>query len=209
MLCSIFPFCYNCLELGLISLSSQFQNKTNGVTPRRWLAWCNPELAKVITDQLGTDAWINNASLLTGLRAVAKDKAFQEKWRAVKLDKKKKLAALIKKVSGDDVNIDSLFDIHIKRIHEYKRQHLNIFSIIWKYKQLKKMTPEQRKKEAVPRVCIIGGKAASAYDMAKRIIKLVTAVGDKINNDPDTKDYLRLYFLPDYNVSLAEVGGTI
>lgn len=92
----------------------------------------------------------------------------------------------------------------IKRIHEYKRQYLNILSIIWRYKQLKKMTPAERK-NAVPRVCVIGGKAASAYDMAKRIIRLVTAVGEKINHDPDTRDYLRLYFLSDYNVSLAEV----
>lgn len=92
----------------------------------------------------------------------------------------------------------------IKRIHEYKRQYLNILSIIWRYKQLKKMTPAERK-NAVPRVCVIGGKAASAYDMAKRIIRLVTAVGEKINHDPDTRNYLRLYFLSDYNVSLAEV----
>jgi hypothetical protein len=98
--------------------------------------------------------------------------------------------------------------MQIKRIHEYKRQYLNILSIIWKYKQLKKMTPAERK-NACPRVCIIGGKAASAYDMAKRIIRLVTAVGAKINHDPDTKDYLRLYFMSDYNVSLAEVGGKI
>jgi hypothetical protein len=92
----------------------------------------------------------------------------------------------------------------VKRIHEYKRQYLNVLGIIWRYKQLKKMSPAERK-ASVPRVCMIGGKAASAYDMAKRIIRLVTAVGAKINNDPDTKDYLRLYFLPDYNVSLAEV----
>lgn len=100
-------------------------------------------------------------------------------------------------------DIGSSYALQIKRIHEYKRQYMNVLSIIWRYKQLKKMTPEQRK-SVVPRVCIIGGKAASAYDMAKRIIRLVNAVGEKINHDPDTKDYLRLYFLPDYNVSLAE-----
>jgi len=91
----------------------------------------------------------------------------------------------------------------IKRIHEYKRQYLNMLSVIWRYKQLKKMSPEERK-EVVPRVVVVGGKAASAYDMAKRIIGLVTAVGAKLNNDPDTNDLLRVYFLPDYNVSLAE-----
>jgi glycogen phosphorylase len=94
--------------------------------------------------------------------------------------------------------------VQIKRIHEYKRQYLNMLSVIWRYKQLKKMTAQERK-AVVPRVIVVGGKAASAYDMAKRIIRLVTAVGEKVNNDPDTKDLLRVYFLPDYNVSLAEV----
>mmetsp|Transcript_11859 Transcript_11859/g.25461 ORF Transcript_11859/g.25461 Transcript_11859/m.25461 type:complete len:871 (-) Transcript_11859:450-3062(-) len=182
---------------------TKFQNKTNGVTPRRWLAWCNPELATLLTNTLGSDAWINDTEMLAELRKYASDKSFQAKWRAVKREKKAKLAELIKKQSGDDVNLDALFDIQIKRIHEYKRQYMNVLSIIWRYKQLKKMTPEQRK-QTVPRVCVIGGKAASAYDMAKRIIRLVTAVGEKINHDPETKDYLRLYFLPDYNVSLAE-----
>jgi starch phosphorylase len=121
----------------------------------------------------------------------------------VKQQKKQKLAALIKKVSGDDVDTNAMFDIQIKRIHEYKRQYMNVLSIIWRYKQLKAMAPAEREK-VVKRVCVIGGKAASAYDMAKRIIRLVTAVGAVINKDPDTKDYLRLYFLPDYNVSLAE-----
>ncbi|KXZ54777.1 hypothetical protein GPECTOR_4g847 [Gonium pectorale] len=182
---------------------SKFQNKTNGVTPRRWLAWCNPELSALITEALGSDEWINDTEKLAGLRAFASDAAFQKRWAAVKAAKKAKLAALIKKVHGDDVNQNALFDIQIKRIHEYKRQYLNVLSIIWRYKQLKSMSPEERKK-AVPRVCVIGGKAASAYDMAKRIIRLVTAVGDVINKDPETRDLLRLYFLPDYNVSLAE-----
>lgn len=182
----------------------KFQNKTNGVTPRRWLAWCNPELSALITEKLGSTSWINNLQQLRQLEQYANDPAFQAQWRAVKQQKKVKLAELIKKLTGDDVNMDALFDIQIKRIHEYKRQHLNIFSIIHRYKQLKKMTPEERKK-AVPRVCVIGGKAASAYEVAKRIIKLVNAVGKVINNDPETKDLLRLYFLPDYNVSLAEI----
>lgn len=93
--------------------------------------------------------------------------------------------------------------LQIKRIHEYKRQYLNMLSVLYRYKQLKAMSPEERA-NAVPRVVVVGGKAASAYDMAKRIIRLVTAVGEKVNNDPDTKDLLRVYFLPDYNVSLAE-----
>ncbi|MEW5319329.1 MAG: hypothetical protein WDW38_010488 [Sanguina aurantia] len=182
---------------------SKFQNKTNGVTPRRWLAWCNPELSALITATLGNDEWINNTEQLSGLRKHAEDKAFQAKWVAVKQARKVKLAALIKTITGDDVPVNAMFDIQIKRIHEYKRQYMNVLSIIWRYKQLKAMTPEQRK-NAVPRVCLIGGKAASAYDMAKRIIRLVTAVGTVINHDPETKDLLRLHFLTDYNVTLAE-----
>lgn len=181
----------------------KFQNKTNGVTPRRWLAFCNPELSALITETLGTDEWTLDMSLLRGLEKHAEDPDFQAKWRDVKFQKKQQLADYIEEVTGDKVPIDALFDIHIKRIHEYKRQYLNMLSVLHRYKQLKAMTPEERA-NAVPRVVVVGGKAASAYDMAKRIIRLVTAVGEKVNNDPDTKDLLRVYFLPDYNVSLAE-----
>jgi starch phosphorylase len=182
----------------------KFQNKTNGVTPRRWLAFCNPALSALITKTLGSDSWITDTYELSKLKPYAEDPAFQEQWRAVKLENKKKLAAYIKDTFGEDVPLNALFDIQIKRIHEYKRQLMNVLSIIQRYKELKEMTPEERKK-VVPRVCMIGGKAASAYDMAKRIIHLVVKVGEKINKDPDTRDLLRLYFLPDYNVSLAEV----
>lgn len=181
----------------------KFQNKTNGVTPRRWLAFCNPELATLITDTLGTDAWKTEMSLLTGLASKATDPAFQKQWRGVKQVKKAKLAAKIKELTGEEVDTTAMFDIQIKRIHEYKRQYMNILSVIWRYLNIKKMTPEERK-SVVPRVVIIGGKAASAYDMAKRIIGLINAVGKKINNDPDVGDLLKVYFLPDYNVSLAE-----
>ncbi|KAI8467049.1 MAG: starch phosphorylase [Monoraphidium minutum] len=182
----------------------KFQNKTNGVTPRRWLAFCNPELAGLVTEKLGSDDWIKNTYELAGLRKFADDKDLHKKWRAVKQAKKQRLAAYIKSIYGTDVNTNAMFDIQVKRIHEYKRQLMNVLSVIWRYKQIKKMTPEQRKK-VVPRMVAIGGKAASAYDMAKRIIHLVCKVGEKINTDPDTKDYLQLYFLPDYNVSLAEI----
>ncbi|GMH37150.1 hypothetical protein BSKO_05023 [Bryopsis sp. KO-2023] len=181
----------------------KFQNKTNGVTPRRWLAFCNPELATLITDTLGTDAWKTDMSLLSGLAEKATDPAFQKQWRGVKQVKKAKLAAKIKEITGEEVDTNAMFDIQIKRIHEYKRQYMNILSVIWRYLNIKKMTPEERK-SVVPRVVIIGGKAASAYDMAKRIIGLINAVGNKINNDPDVGDLLKVYFLPDYNVSLAE-----
>uniref|UniRef100_A0A7R9VNV1 Alpha-1,4 glucan phosphorylase n=1 Tax=Chlamydomonas euryale TaxID=1486919 RepID=A0A7R9VNV1_9CHLO len=182
---------------------SKFQNKTNGVTQRRWLAFCNPPLRELITGKLGSDEWISDLYKVKDLASSADDPAFQAEWRACKAAAKVKTAALLKRLSGVDVSTDAMFDIQVKRIHEYKRQYLNLLSIIWRYKQLKKMSPEERKK-ATPRVCIIGGKAASAYDMAKRIIRLTTAVGEKINHDPETNEYLRLYFLSDYNVSLAE-----
>ncbi|GIL74061.1 hypothetical protein Vretimale_4977 [Volvox reticuliferus] len=183
---------------------SKFQNKTNGVTQRRWLAFCNPPLRNLITKRLGSDDWILHLDNLKGLRAHADDPAFQAEWREVKHAAKVKAAALIQRLTGVKVNTNAMFDIQVKRIHEYKRQLLNVMGIIYRYDQIKKMSREQRK-NVVPRVCIIGGKAAPGYEMAKRIIKLVCAVGDKINGDPDVGDLLKLIFLPDYNVSSAEV----
>jgi len=182
----------------------KFQNKTNGVTPRRWLAFCNPELADLITKSLGSNKWITHADELKGLLKFADDKAFQEKWHQIKQDNKQRLADKIKEITGTVVPVTSMFDIQIKRIHEYKRQYLNMISIIARYIAIKKASPEERKK-FVPRVCIFGGKAASAYYMAKKIVRLVTAVGDVVNNDPDVGDLLKVVFIPDYNVSLAEV----
>ena len=182
----------------------KFQNKTNGVTPRRWLAFCNPPLRQLISGALKTDAWIGEADLLTGLRPFADDAAFRAEWAAVKRAAKVRLAAVIAEQCGVTVSPDAMFDIQVKRIHEYKRQLLNVLSIIHRYDTIKRMTPAARK-AVVPRVCVIGGKAAPGYDMAKRIIKLVNAVGHKINNDPDVGDLLKLVFIPDYNVSLAEV----
>lgn len=200
---------------------------------RRWLAFCNPELSALITEKLGSDDWTLDMSQLRGLEQYASDPEFQARWREVKQQKKEQLALVIKELSGDAVDTKAMFDVHvrfspalrrfafrapvripsahrttrarvqIKRIHEYKRQYMNMLSVIWRYKELKKMSPEERA-ATVPRVVIVGGKAASAYDMAKRIIRLVTAVGEVVNKDPETKDLLRVYFLPDYNVSLAE-----
>ena len=182
----------------------KFQNKTNGVTQRRWLALCNPGLRSAISEALGTEEWITQLDLLQGLRKHADDEAFQAKWAEIKLSNKRRLAAKIEELTGVKVNPEALFDVQVKRIHEYKRQLLNLLSIIYRYKQIKSMTPEQ-KKQVVPRVCIIGGKAAPGYEMAKRIIKLVSAVGTKVNTDPDVGDLLKVVFIPDYNVSLAEV----
>ncbi|CAL5225473.1 g8295 [Coccomyxa viridis] len=182
---------------------NKFQNKTNGVTPRRWLAWCNPGLAALITETLGTDAWPNDLNLLTGLRQYADDKDFQKKWRAIKHENKARLAAKIKERTGIDLPTEPLYDIQIKRIHEYKRQYLNILSVIYRYHEIKTASPEERKK-FVPRVTIFGGKAASAYYMAKKIVRLINRVGMVVNKDPDVKDLLKVVFVPDYNVDWAE-----
>ncbi|MEW5297432.1 MAG: hypothetical protein WDW36_000640 [Sanguina aurantia] len=183
----------------------KFQNKTNGVTQRRWLAFCNPPLRSLLTKTLGSDSWITTLSDLKALSSHADDPAFQAEWSGVKLTAKVRAARMIEDLTGVKVSTSSLFDIQIKRIHEYKRQLLNVLGIIHRYDAIKRMTPEQRRTQVVPRVCVIGGKAAPGYEMAKRIIKLVCAVGDKINNDPDVGDLLKLVFLPDYNVSVAEV----
>jgi starch phosphorylase len=181
----------------------KFQNKTNGVTQRRWLAFCNPRLRDLITEKLGTQEWIKDLNQLRGIEKYADDAEFQNQWLNVKLERKQRLAETILRLTGIEVNPESMFDVHVKRIHEYKRQLMNILSIIHRYYEIKKMSPEARSK-VVPRVCIFGGKAAPGYDMAKRIIKLVTVVGEKVNNDPDIGDLLKVVFLPDYNVSLAE-----
>jgi starch phosphorylase len=181
----------------------KFQNKTNGVTPRRWLAFCNPELSALITQTLGSDAWMKELDLLQGLKPHAEDAEFRKKWAAIKFHNKQALAAKIKEWTGITVPVAALYDIHIKRIHEYKRQYMNLVSVIYRYKQIKDASPEERKQK-VPRVVIVGGKAASAYYMAKKIVKLVNAVGETVNNDPDVGDLLKVVFLPDYNVSVAE-----
>ena len=181
----------------------KFQNKTNGVTPRRWLAFCNPQLSSVITKWVGNDNWITDTDELRKLADHASDPKLQAEWNAAKLARKQICKEYIKKVTDIDVPINSMFDIQVKRIHEYKRQFLNILGIIYRYKQMKAMTPAQRAK-CVPRVCIFGGKAYATYLQAKRIVRLINNVGTVVNNDPDIGDLLKVVFVPDYNVSLAE-----
>ena len=183
----------------------KFQNKTNGVTPRRWLAFCNPLLRDLITETLGSDDWINDLDGLTELRKHADDPAFQEKWIKVKAANKAAAIELIEHAAGVSLpNKNALLDVQVKRIHEYKRQLLNVLSIVHRYDSIRGMNNEQ-KKDVVPRVVVIGGKAAPGYEMAKRIIKLVSAVAEKVNNDPAIGDLLKVVFVPDYNVSVAEV----
>ena len=174
-------------------------NVTNGVTPRRWVLQVNPALSSLITDTIGSD-WITDLDQLKKLIPHAESPEFREKWRQVKLKNKARLVKYIKRKVGMDVNPDTLFDVHVKRIHEYKRQLLNIFHVITLYNRIKK-DPD---KEIVPRTVIFGGKAAPSYVQAKLIIKLINSVADLVNNDPDVNHKLEVVFLPNYCVSQAE-----
>ncbi|XP_039690880.1 alpha-1,4 glucan phosphorylase L isozyme, chloroplastic/amyloplastic isoform X2 [Medicago truncatula] len=183
----------------------KFQNKTNGVTPRRWIRFCNPDLSKIITQWIGTEDWVLNTEKLAELRKFADNEDLQKQWREAKLNNKVKVAALIKERTGYSVSPDAMFDIQVKRIHEYKRQLLNIFGIVYRYKKMKEMNAAERKKTFVPRVCIFGGKAFATYVQAKRIVKFITDVGATVNHDPEIGDLLKVIFVPDYNVSVAEM----
>ncbi|KAK6157852.1 hypothetical protein DH2020_012100 [Rehmannia glutinosa] len=183
----------------------KFQNKTNGVTPRRWIAFCNPELSKIITKWTGSDDWLINTEKLVELRKFADNEELQSEWREAKMNNKKKLVSFLKEKTGYVLSPDAMFDVQIKRIHEYKRQLLNILGIVYRYKKMKEMSAEERKEKFVPRVCIFGGKAFSTYVQAKRIVKFITDVGATINHDPEIGDLLKVVFVPDYNVSVAEV----
>jgi glycogen phosphorylase len=173
----------------------RFSNQTNGVTPRRWLALANPRLAALLTETLG-DGWVRNLDELRGLERWRDDSAFRERWAAIKRANKQELAARIDAHSDMPLDPGSLFDVHVKRIHEYKRQHLNILHVIALYHRLKSGAGG----DAVPRTFIFGGKAAPGYRLAKLIIKLVNAVGSVLNRDRETREQLRVVFLPNFNV---------
>lgn len=178
----------------------KFNNKTNGVTQRRWLAWCNPGLSELITDTIG-DKWVTDLSQLKQLAAHAEDPKFQAKWQQTKTANKQRLANLIKQRCGITVSPDALFDIQVKRIHEYKRQLLNVLHVIHLYDRIKRKDT----KGLVKRCVLFGGKAAPGYAMAKDIIKLINNVADVVNNDTDVGDWLKVVFLPNYQVSAMEV----
>ena len=173
----------------------KFLNVTNGVTPRRFLALSNPALSRLITRKIG-EGWVKNLEELRRLEDFAEDMGFQQDWRRVKLENKQALAVIIQKRTGVAVDPESLFDIQVKRLHEYKRQHLNVLHIITLYNRLKRH-PEL---EITPRTFIFGGKAAPGYFMAKLIIKLINSVAEVVNNDPDVKGRLKVVFFPDFNV---------
>ncbi|MCL1997610.1 MAG: glycogen/starch/alpha-glucan phosphorylase [Turicibacter sp.] len=177
----------------------KFNNKTNGITPRRWLAYCNPALSKLITDKIG-DGWVSDLDELTKLRPLAKDAAFHKEFMDVKRANKVKLSNYIKDKYEILVDPDSIFDIQVKRLHEYKRQLLNIFHVIDLYNILK-LNPNF---DVPPRTFIFSAKAHANYYRAKLIIRLITSVANIVNNDPAIKGRLKVVFLENYRVSLAE-----
>jgi len=177
----------------------RFTNMTNGVTPRRWLTQANPGLTQLIDSRLGT-AWRRDLDLLRGLVAHADDAGFRAEFRAVKAHNKQRLATLIHKATGVTVNPTSLFDVQVKRIHEYKRQLLNLLHVVTRYRAIL----AQPNAGWVPRVVVFAGKAASSYITAKNIIRLIHDVGQVINHDARIGDKLKLVFIPNYGVSVAE-----
>lgn len=178
----------------------KFNNKTNGVTPRRWLAHANPGLGKLVSARIG-EGWIADLAQLEKLKISADEPALQAEWRAVKRANKERLAALVKAECGVDFNPDALFDVQVKRIHEYKRQLLNVLHIVHLYNRLN----HGQLDGWADRCVLIGGKAAPGYAMAKRIIKLVNSVAEVVNSDPDINGRLRVAFLPNYRVSSMEI----
>ena len=178
----------------------KFCNVTNGVTQRRFVALSNPSLTKLIASRIGDD-WVRDLNQLRKLEAFADDSEFQQQWGEVKLDNKRRLAAVIAERTGINVEPESLFDVQVKRIHEYKRQHLAALHIITLFLRLQR-DPQPN---MPARTFIFGGKAAPGYLMAKRIIKLITSIGDLLNSDPIVRDRLKVVFFPDFNVTNAQL----
>ncbi|EKM52475.1 glycosyltransferase family 35 protein [Phanerochaete carnosa HHB-10118-sp] len=185
---------------------SKFFNVTNGITPRRWLDQCNPGLSNLIHETLRIPKadFLKDLYKLEGILEYIDNPSFQKKWVAVKQSNKERLANYVENTLGYKVNTQAMFDVQIKRLHEYKRQTMNIFGVIYRYLTIKAMTPEERKK-VNPKVVFFAGKAAPGYYIAKLTIRLIVNVARVINADPDTKDLLTLFFLSDYSVSLAEI----
>ena len=177
----------------------RIKNITNGITPRRWLLACNPRLSDLITEHIG-DEWPIDLYVLRKLEPLAGQAAFRRRFMDIKLENKKRLAGIIRDLCHIDVNPEALFDVQVKRLHEYKRQHLNLLHILTLYHRIL----HDADFEMVPRVFIFGAKAAPGYYLAKTIIKAINAVGEAINNDPRVKGRIKVAFLPNYGVSLSE-----
>ena len=182
----------------------KFNNKTNGVTPRRWVAHSNPLMSNLISEKIG-DVWVSNFENINQLNKYVADKEFGERWHTVKTENKKKLADLVKSECNVDFDVDSLFDVQVKRIHEYKRQLLNILHVIHLYDRIKRGDINQEGNRWTNRCVLIGGKAAPGYRLAKFIIKLTNNIADVINNDPQIGNKLKVAFIPNYGVSKMEI----
>lgn len=178
----------------------KFNNKTNGVTPRRWVAYSNPLMTELITNKIG-DGWVRKLEEISKIKKYIDDSEFSEQWFTVKLENKKRLAELIKSECNVNFDIHSLFDVQVKRIHEYKRQLLNILHVIHLYNRIKRNDTDNWTNRCI----LIGGKAAPGYHLAKSIIKLTNNIANVINNDPDVGDKLKLAFIPNYGVSKMQI----
>lgn len=193
--------------------SDKFINVTNGITPRRWLRQANPELAALIAEKLNDKDYefLTHLGRLKQLEQFVDDEAFLKRWDAIKFNNKRRLAALVKAETDVDLDPTVMFDVQVKRIHEYKRQQLNIFAAIYRYLRIKELQKEGvsiddiKLKHYISKATIIGGKAAPGYYMAKTIIHLVNTVGEVVNNDTEIDNLLKVVFIPDYNVSKAEI----
>jgi starch phosphorylase len=177
----------------------KFSNKTNGVTPRRWMLLSNPKLAQLLGDTIG-ESWVKDLDQLRALETFAADAGFRAAWRDIKHENKRQFAALLKSKTGVVIDPDSMFDVQVKRIHEYKRQHLNVLHVIAYYLRIK----TGRAGEVPARTFVFGGKAAPGYFMAKLIIRLINAVAEVVNRDAAVNDHMRVVFLPNFNVSSAQ-----
>lgn len=179
---------------------NKFNNKTNGITHRRWLMKANPQLTALIKDTIG-DSFIKHPTDMEAFQLHASDREVQRRLQEIKFSNKKKLAEYLKASQGVDINPDSLFDVHVKRIHAYKRQTLNCLRIMELYRRL----IENPNLDIVPRTFIFAGKAAPGYHLAKKTIELINAVADKINNDPRVNEKIKVVFVENYRVSAAEI----
>ncbi|CAG9171281.1 glycogen/starch/alpha-glucan phosphorylase [Cupriavidus pampae] len=177
----------------------KFTNVTNGVTPRRWIALSNPRMTRLVTEAIG-DGWIRDLDQIRALEPYADDAAFRERWYDVRRENKRDLAKLVRENTGVVIDPDSMFDVMVKRIHEYKRQHLAVLHIIALYHRIK----SDPHADITPRTFLFGGKAAPGYHYAKLMIRFVTSVADVVNNDPQVRDRLKVVFLPNFNVTYGQ-----